>query len=218
MPIGKTPEENRIERVIGKPASFDFKPRPHWEIGAQLGLIDLEAATKISGSGFIVFKGAGARLERALINYLLDLHTTKHGYALDTFLVTEPAFASNYRDIISLIEHELTQLLQSQDPLPIPSKGRLSRLSRTFPVTPTVDLRPDERGQYYLLSVSANDRNGLLYSIANVLAKYKINLHTAKIMTLGERVEDVFLIDSPMLNNARSQIQLETDLLEALRV
>jgi [protein-PII] uridylyltransferase len=69
-----------------------------------------------------------------------------------------------------------------------------------------------------LLSISANDRNGLLYSIANVLAKYRINLHTAKIMTLGERVEDVFLIDSPVLNNARSQIQLETDLLEALRV
>lgn len=146
------------------------------------------------------------------------IHTTKNGYALDTFLVTEPAFANNYRDIINLIEHELTQLLESQAPLPPPSKGRLSRLSRTFPITPTVDLRPDERGQYYLLSVSANDRNGLLYSIANVLAKYRVNLHTAKIMTLGERVEDVFLVDGPVLNNARSQIQLETELLEALRV
>ncbi len=80
VPVGKGPEENRVERVVGKPASFDFKPRPHWEIGAQLGLIDLEAATRISGSGFIVFKGAGARLERALINYLLDLHTCQHGY------------------------------------------------------------------------------------------------------------------------------------------
>ena len=146
------------------------------------------------------------------------IHTTRHGYALDTFLVTEPAFANNYRDIINLIEHELSALLQSHSELPPPSKGRLSRLSRTFPITPTVDLRPDERGQYYLLSISANDRNGLLYSIANVLAKYRINLHTAKIMTLGERVEDVFLVDGPVLNNARSQIQLETDLLEALRV
>jgi len=80
VPVGKTAEDNRIERVVGKPAQLDFKPRPHWEIGAQLGLIDLEAATKISGSGFIVFKGAGARLERALINYLLDLHTGQHGY------------------------------------------------------------------------------------------------------------------------------------------
>jgi [protein-PII] uridylyltransferase len=146
------------------------------------------------------------------------IHTTKNGYALDTFLVIEPAFANNYRDIISLVEHELTQLLESQSELPPPSRGRLSRLSRTFPITPTVDLRPDERGQYYLLSVSANDRTGLLYSIANVLARYKVNLHTAKIMTLGERVEDVFIVDGPVLSNARSQIQLETDLLDALRV
>ncbi|MCE0485095.1 MAG: serine--tRNA ligase [Methylacidiphilales bacterium] len=80
VPVGKTAEDNRIERIIGKPAEFSFKPKPHWEIGAQLGLIDLEAATKISGSGFIVFKGQGARLERALISYLLDLHTGQHGY------------------------------------------------------------------------------------------------------------------------------------------
>ncbi len=146
------------------------------------------------------------------------IHTTRHGYALDTFLAIAPLFANSYRDIINLVEHELTQLLQAQAPLPPLGKARLSRLSRTFPVIPTVDLRPDERGQYYLLSVSANDRNGLLYAIASVLAKYKINLHTAKIMTLGERVEDVFLIDGVALNNPRSQIQLETDLLEVLHV
>ncbi|HCY61603.1 MAG TPA: [protein-PII] uridylyltransferase [Oxalobacteraceae bacterium] len=146
------------------------------------------------------------------------IHTTRHGYALDTFLITEPAFASSYRDIINLIEHELGAQLQSQQPQQAPCKARLSRQSRSFPITPTVDLRPDERGQYYLLSVSANDRTGLLYSIANVLARHKLNLHTAKIMTLGERVEDVFLVDGPALSNARSQIQLETDLLEAVRV
>ena len=146
------------------------------------------------------------------------IHTTRNGYALDTFLVTEQNFAKSYRDIISLIEHELGELLQSQTPLPPPGKGRLSRLSRTFPFQPTVDLRPDEKGQYYLLSVAANDRTGLLYAIANVLTKYRINLHTAKIMTLGERVEDVFLVDGPALNNARNQILLETDLLDALKV
>ena len=144
------------------------------------------------------------------------IHTTRNGYALDTFLVTEPAFANNYRDIINLIEHELGQSLSRSEALPPPRKGRLSRLSRTFPFTPTVDLRPDERGQYYLLSVSASDRNGLLYAIANVLAKYRVNLHTAKIMTLGERVEDVFLVDGPVLQHARSQIQLERELLDAL--
>ncbi len=146
------------------------------------------------------------------------IHTTKHGYALDTFLITEQAFANNYPNIIPLIEHELTELLQSQQPLPAPAKTRLSRLSRTYPIIPTVDLRPDERGQYYLLSISANDRNGLLYAIAKVLIKYKVSLHTAKIMTLGERVEDVFLVDGAVLNNARSQIELETDLLEAIRI
>ena len=146
------------------------------------------------------------------------IHTTGHGYGLDTFLITDPNFENNYRDIINLIEHELTEVVSSAAPLPPPIRGRLSRLSRTFPATPTVDLRSDERGRFYLLSISANDRNGLLYSIANVLAKYRVTLHTAKVMTLGERVEDVFLVDGPTLNNARSQIQLETDLLDALRV
>jgi seryl-tRNA synthetase len=80
VPVGKTAEDNRIERLVGKPAEYTFKPKPHWEIGKELGLLDLEAATKISGSGFIVYKGLGARLERALISYLLDLHTTQHGY------------------------------------------------------------------------------------------------------------------------------------------
>jgi [protein-PII] uridylyltransferase len=145
------------------------------------------------------------------------IHTTKDDYALDTFLVTEENFARNYRDIISLIEHELTALLVKQEPLPAPSRGRLSRLGRSFPITPTVDLRPDERGQFYLLSIAAHDRAGLLYAIANVLARYRISLYTAKILTLGERVEDVFLVDGAVLNNARKQVQLETDLLEALK-
>ena len=91
-------------------------------------------------------------------------------------------------------------------------------MSRSFPIVPNVDLRPDDKGQYFLLSISANDKNGLLYAIAEVLTKYKINLHTAKIMTLGERVEDVFIVDGPALQVARTQIQFETDLLDALRV
>ncbi|MFL9925112.1 [protein-PII] uridylyltransferase [Herbaspirillum lusitanum] len=146
------------------------------------------------------------------------IHTTQKNYALDAFLISAPIFAKNYRDIINLIEHELGELLQSDSPLPSPSKARLSRLSRTFPINPSVDLRPDDRGQYYLLSISANDRAGLLYSISNVLAKYKINLHTAKVMTLGERVEDVFLIDGAALNKPRNQIMLETELLKTLRI
>ncbi|MBC3935571.1 [protein-PII] uridylyltransferase [Undibacterium sp. CY7W] len=146
------------------------------------------------------------------------IHTCSNGYALDTFLVIEPSFANQYRDIINLIEHELSEILTLQTPLSAPNRGRLSRMSRSFPITPSVDLRPDDKGQYYLLSISANDRNGLLYAIANVLTKYKINLHTAKIMTLGERVEDVFIVDGAALQGAKTQIQFEAELLDALRI
>jgi [protein-PII] uridylyltransferase len=69
-----------------------------------------------------------------------------------------------------------------------------------------------------VLSIAANDRMGLLYAVSSVLTRYRINLHTAKIMTLGERVEDVFLVDGPALNNPRIQVQLETDLLDALKI
>ena len=80
-----------------------------------------------------------------------------------------------------------------------------------------MDLRPGERGRQFMLSVVANDRTGLLYSIARVLGRYRISLHTARITTLGERVEDVFLIDGEALRNEREQLQFETDLLAALR-
>jgi [protein-PII] uridylyltransferase len=142
------------------------------------------------------------------------VHTTNHGYALDTFQVTEQTFSRNYRDIINLVEHNLTEALQPGAPLPELVKGRLSRKSRTFPVTPGIDLRPDASGEHFVLSIVTNDRNGLLYAIAQVLARYDINLHTAKIMTLGERAEDVFLLGGEFLKDPRNQIQLETDLLD----
>jgi [protein-PII] uridylyltransferase len=78
-------------------------------------------------------------------------------------------------------------------------------------------MSPDERGHYYALSLSASDRTGLLYAISRVLAKHQVSLHTARINTLGERVEDVFLLDAANLSkNPKLQILLETDLLEAL--
>ncbi|MHA7680666.1 [protein-PII] uridylyltransferase [Cupriavidus sp. PET2-C1] len=151
------------------------------------------------------------------------IHTTRHGYALDTFQVTDPGIRSdasgNYRDIIALVEHELAERLQQQGTLPEPAQGRLSRQSRSFPIKPRVDLRPDERGQYYLLSLSANDRTGLLYAISRVLAKHRTSVHTARINTLGERVEDVFLVDgSRLASDNKLQLQLEQDLLAALAI
>ena len=147
------------------------------------------------------------------------VHTTRHGYALDNFLVADTHLDAHYRDIANLVEQQLTMRLTAPvKTLPTPARGRLSRLSRTFPVSPRVELRADERGQYYILSVSANDRPGLLYSISCVLAEHQVGLHAARINTLGERVEDVFLLDGASLSDSRLQLQLETELLRALAI
>jgi seryl-tRNA synthetase len=80
VPIGKTAADNVQVRKHGEPRSFDFDPKAHWDLGALLGIIDFERATRMSGARFAVLSGAGARLERALINLMLDLHTREHGY------------------------------------------------------------------------------------------------------------------------------------------
>jgi [protein-PII] uridylyltransferase len=142
------------------------------------------------------------------------------GYGLDTFLVVHPQIAEGdkgaYRDLISLVETQLTNALKQTGPLPEPRRGRVSRRVKSFPVTPRVTLRPDERAQRWILSVSASDRTGLLYAIARVLAKHHINLQLAKISTLGERVEDTFLVDGPPLQHNRTQLAIEGELLDAL--
>ncbi len=148
------------------------------------------------------------------------IHTTRHGYALDTFEVASSELDDephSYRNQIQLVEYALTEALQKPTPLPTPSMGRLSRQSRSFPIQPRVHMQPDERGQYYALSFTASDRAGLLYAISRVLAKHHVSLHTARINTLGERVEDVLLLNASELSkNPRLQIQLETELLEVL--
>jgi len=144
------------------------------------------------------------------------IHTTRRGYALDTFLVSERSHGTHFRSLLDRIETELTEWLAAKVELPPPVKGRLSRHSRHFPVSPAVQLNVDESGQHYLLSLVATDRLGLLYAVARVLASHDINVQTAKILTLGERAEDIFLIDGPALTRPKEQLQLERDLLEAL--
>ncbi|MBK6864022.1 MAG: [protein-PII] uridylyltransferase [Ideonella sp.] len=144
------------------------------------------------------------------------VHTSRAGYALDTFQIISPHLDLHSRDLIALVETQLAQALQAQGPLPEPKRGRVSRRVRSFPVAPRVTLRPDERAQRWLLGVSASDRTGLLYAIARVLARHHVNLQLAKIMTLGERVEDTFLVDGPSLQHNREQIEIETELLEAI--
>jgi seryl-tRNA synthetase len=80
VPAGKDDSENKVVREEGKKRSYDFQPQPHWDLGTKLGIIDFERGVKISGSRFYVLKSWGARLQRALITYMLDVHTQKHGY------------------------------------------------------------------------------------------------------------------------------------------
>jgi seryl-tRNA synthetase len=90
VPIGATADENKEVRRHGEPRRFDFDPKPHWDVGPALGILDFERATKMSGSRFSVLMGAGARLARALINFMLELHTREHAYT-----EVEPPFLVN---------------------------------------------------------------------------------------------------------------------------
>ena len=146
------------------------------------------------------------------------IHTTRHRYALDTFLVLGHGPGVHYRDMIRILEKELGDELQSNAPLPPPRDGRLSRRVRHFPASPVVDLRPDERGTYQVLSIVGSDRPGLLYAVARVLAEHKVSVHTAKINTLGDRAEDVFLVSGEVLTRPKAVLRLEQELFRTLRV
>jgi seryl-tRNA synthetase len=93
VPIGPDESCNRVERQWGSPPDFDFEPQAHWDLGPALGILDFERATKVAGARFAVLRGAGAALERALVSWMLDLHTTRHGYTevLPPYLVNSAA-------------------------------------------------------------------------------------------------------------------------------
>ena len=95
VPVGASSADNPVIRTVGEPRPFDFEPQAHWDLGPALGIIDFERGTKISGARFTVLSGAGARLERALINFMLDLHTTEHGYR-----EMEPPFMVNAASLV----------------------------------------------------------------------------------------------------------------------
>jgi seryl-tRNA synthetase len=80
VPIGRSADDNVVVRTVGDPPLFDFEPKAHWDIGPDLGILDFERATKITGARFAVYFGLGAKLERALINFMLNTHTREHGY------------------------------------------------------------------------------------------------------------------------------------------
>jgi len=146
------------------------------------------------------------------------IHTTAHGYALDSFVVLDVRERDTHREMLAYIEHELEQRLIRQAPPEAPSAVRLSRQLKHFPIKPEARIVEDERGGNYILSLVAADRPGLLYTVADILTKHGANLQTAKIATLGERAEDVFLISGGDLHDSASRIRLETELMERLKV
>ena len=141
------------------------------------------------------------------------VHTARNGYALDTFQVVTEMLDIHYRELTVMVENDLKHAIETAAPLPQASRGRVSRRVKSFPVAPRVSLQPDEKAQRWLLSISASDRVGLLYGVAQVLAHHHINVLLAKVTTLGERVEDTFLIDGAALQHNRQQLDLETELL-----
>ncbi len=147
------------------------------------------------------------------------VHTANNGYALDTFQVVASSASEqpgHYRELTHMVESDLMRVIEEGGPLPEPTRKRVSRRVKSFPVAPRVTLRPDEKAQRWLLAISASDRAGLLYLVARILAQHYLSVQLAKVSTLGERVEDTFLIQGPELQNNARQIQIETELLQEL--
>jgi [protein-PII] uridylyltransferase len=145
------------------------------------------------------------------------VHTTRHGWALDSYIVLPAEPNSDLRSLASLLEYELAEQLTSPGSARhTGTRTRQSRLSRAFPIMPQADLQPDEGSQSWRLSVTATDRPGLLHALARVFATHEVSLIMAKIMTLGDRVEDVFIISGAALERPRSQMQFERGVLQAL--
>ncbi|AVO48090.1 [protein-PII] uridylyltransferase [Melaminivora suipulveris] len=156
------------------------------------------------------FDGAGFSILDARV------HTTSDARALDTFQVVATDQPGGWRELMHMVESELPRALAQRGAPPEPQRRRASRRVRSFPIAPRVSLRPDERGQRWLLSISAADRVGLLYLVARVLSRHGLAIQLAKVSTLGERVEDSFLVHGAELQSSSRQIEIETELLRTL--
>ena len=130
VPTGTSEDENKTVKIWGEPKKFGFQPKPHWEIGEALGILDLERAAKLSGARFAVYMGAGARLERALISFMLDLHTQKHGYTevLPPFMVNSTALTGTGQ--LPKFEADLFQCAEPDWEARDTAKAKLERIER----------------------------------------------------------------------------------------
>ena len=200
----------------------------YWRVAGQAPVVKVRLARDGAGLQALVYlpdqKALFARIcgffGRAGLSILdAKVHTTRHGYALDTFAMHEPANPNPaYRETIQFIEYELTRALTSPGPLEPPGEGRIPRQLRHFPLTPEISIFPDDKGTHFILEVVAGDRPGLLARIAYFLAQANINVASARINTLGERAEDVFLIDGARLFDEQAMLRFETALFEQLRL
>ena len=130
---------------------------------------------------------------------------------MNTQVVTS-MMPDHYRELCSMVESGLAKTVEAAGPLPPPSRGRVSRRVKSFPIAPRVDLQPDEKAQRWLLSISASDRVGLLYSVARVLARHKLNLQLAKVYYAQENLDQA----ATHLMNARDIDPNDVDVWVAL--
>lgn len=146
------------------------------------------------------------------------IHTTRGGYALDSFIVLPSNGQSDLRSEAALIEHELTTQLDKINLAQLKQQTgmRASRLSKAFPFPPFVEIKPGEVNETWVLDMTATDRPGLLSELAQVFVEFNLVIQTAKVMTLGDRVEDVFVIKGEALSQPRTQRQFERALLDTL--
>ena len=125
VPRGEDESANREERKVGTPREFEFEPKAHWDLGPELGILDFERGAKITGARFTAYFGAGAQLERALINFFLDLHTREHGYTevLPPFIVSRESLVGSGQlpkfeeDLFKLEDHEYFMAPTAEVPL-----------------------------------------------------------------------------------------------------
>ncbi len=145
------------------------------------------------------------------------IHTARNGYALDTFQIASEQLHMHYRELTTLIENGLPRPFRAKNRCPSPSSAACHGGCAAFPMVPRVTLTPDEKAQSWLLNISASDRAGLLYSVARILAAHGLSVELAKVSTLGERVEDSFLVQGASLANNAKQLQIETELVQMLQ-
>jgi [protein-PII] uridylyltransferase len=160
--------------------------------------------------------GFFARIQYTILE--AKIHTTRHGYALDSFQVMDLANRGiHYRDFLSFVEHELARDLDPARPMQPAPRGRLSRHQRHHPYPTTVRLEADAQGHGHMLSITCADRGGLLFAVAEVLMRHGVGVYAAKIDTLGERVEDTFMIRGEALRTSSGIEALEAEIREVLK-